>query len=403
SQNRQRIGGLSARKNHRSEEKSERFYELISVEDADKMLMQERLLHNRELRKLKDMVEIQRKQIYELDSRAQLPGVDDGFVDDDDSIRGNTIENDPIDDLNDGDFFHSSSTTIDEEEYKHHHQNAHSAAQRRTLEIELRQVEEENEELENEFKTQRQSHETDIEEFRRTIYDLRDRSDCIQQELKLEFTYFERAKVELEDVLSEEQAKTRELEQRLLLARREQEILEEASIEAQRQQEEIQNREEQERHQRILELEQEERHRAHLQREREEQLRREHQELEELDQNQAEFDKAYYDFLNANNAGRGTEDHHFSNQQQNQVVGGDGSGKRPQEYQYSVGTTQAQPSQSAQYTPYDTGHRQAADTFVGAQATGPPRAKRTGRKNADAHARDFEPTHFEYVIYSLNL
>lgn len=381
SQYHRRIFGLYAANNDMNNEKPDRFYELISVEDADKMLQQERLVQKEEIRKLKNLLELQHKQLCEfnvLDSRTQLPcaDVDMGFVGHDASIGGNDIQNDAVDYLSGDDtgFFPPSST---DEEYKQQHQQSHSAAERRTIEIELRQVDDENEELENEFNDQQQSHETDIEEFQGLIYDVRHRSDCIQQELKLEFKYFERAKVELEEVLNQELSKTRELEQQLLLARREQEILDEAVIEAQRRQQELQGQEEQER--------QQERHREQLQQDREEQLRRDHQELVELERNEAEFDKAYFNFFNDDRTDGDINDHHISNQPQEDVAGVDGDGQGPQQYQYSANTAQSQSPQSTLSPQYDAVYRQTVAKSVTSQTTDPPQAKRTTRKNSDAH------------------
>ena len=411
--NRQKVR-LSATNTDKNNEKAGRFYELISVEDADKMLQQERLIHQKEIGELKDLLDLQHKEIWVLNglhSHAQLPGadVDMGFDD-------NDIENDYIDDTR---FSAPSSTVIDDfindDEYKQQHWQSHSAAERRTLEIELHQIDEENEELENEFNNRRHSHQNDIDEFQRIIYDVRDRSDCIQQELKLEFEYFERAKVELEEMVNQEGLKVRQLEQQLLLARREQEILEKVAIDAKRQQQELQDQEEQERRQRESELEQEDRqrqseleqegrqrqreleqegrqrqldleqedyHREKFQWERDEQLRQEHQELVELDRNQAEFDKTCASIFNEDRTNRDINDRHTPKQPQHEGVGVDGGGQEPQQYQYSVETAR---SHSTHFTQYGAVHQQTVAASVKAQNTDPPQAKRTTRKNSDAH------------------
>mmetsp|Transcript_18083 Transcript_18083/g.39413 ORF Transcript_18083/g.39413 Transcript_18083/m.39413 type:complete len:495 (-) Transcript_18083:160-1644(-) len=408
------IVGLSATNTDRNNEKAGRFYELISVEDADKMLQQERLIHQKEIRELKDLLDLQHKEIWELNglhSHAQLPGadVDMGFVDSD-------IKNDSIDDTR---FSTPSSTVIDDfindDEYKQQHRQSHNAAERRTLEIELHQIDEENEELENEFNDRRHSHQNEIDEFQRIIYDVRDRSDCIRQELKLEFEYFERARVELEEMVNQEGLKVRQLEQQLLLARREQEILEKVAIDAKHQQQERQDQEEQERRQRESELEQEDRqrqseleqegrqrqlnleqedqqrqldleqedyHREQFQWERDEQLRQEHQELVELDRNQAEFDKTCATIFNEDRTNRDINDRQTSKEPQHEGVGVDGGGQGSQQHQYSVETTRSQCTAFAQYGAV---HQQTVAASVKVQKTDPPQAKRTTRKNSDAH------------------
>lgn len=288
-------------------------YDFIAIEEADKMLEGERLRHEQELCKMKNLLQRQHLQILELDdgdaSHIRLfdqedPGTDGtGFVFCQDG-GGSYQEFDraPGDD--------AFSATIDEEEYKEQHERSHNAAECRTLEISLRQIEEENEDMKREFKDQKEAYQSYLEETGRTICDVRDRSDVIQHELKIEMSYFERAKAELEEILEVEQCKTRMLEEQLMLARREQEILEKAAVEAmhrQQEREEQEQHEEQERQQRLVQIQKEEQQRAQqlLQLEREEQERQQqqlqqkhHEELNELEKHQEQLNDVYFDMYN---------------------------------------------------------------------------------------------------------
>jgi len=377
-QNHRRTVELSATNYVGNNKKLGRFYELISVEDAENMLQKERHMHEEEIKKLKDLMEVQRKQIFEF-SHPQLPpaDVDMGFVDSDDDIDEIEIESESelVDDFNFDDI-------IEDDDYKQQHQHSHSAAERRTIEIELRQVDEENEELENEINKKRQSHKNDMDKFQGMLYDMRDRSDCIRQELKLELTHFESAKTEMEELVNREQSRRKELEQRLLLERREQEILEEAAIEAQKRHQEFEEQE----NQRMSSLEEEDRHREQFHRDREEELLRlEQQELEDLERHQEEFEEAYWNFFNRNNVDRIFNNNNASDQSQEDVVGMDGNEQEQQQYQYSAESARSSSPQSSHFTQYDTMQPQTVTASVTAQTTVPPQAKRTSRKNSEAH------------------
>jgi len=332
----QQTVALSAVNNDKNEENQPnagRSYDFIAIEEADKMVQQERLRNEQEIREMKTLLERQHQELLEFDiiscnvevSTQEHPDVIDlGFLESEDIPYNNDVESN-FTDFDASPFSPPFSTTLDEEEYRQHRQHSHDTAECRTLEISLQQLDEENEDLKDEFNNQRHRHQSDIDEKQRMIFDLRDRFNCVQHELKMEISHFGRAKAELEEMLNQEQLKARILEQQLLLARREQEILEQAAIEAQQQQQQMQEKEEQERQQRLeqLEREEQERKQQQMQQEKEENLHREellrnHGELAELEKHQKQLDDVYSNIHNGNSADQSENDNLVRNQNQSQ-------------------------------------------------------------------------------------
>jgi len=276
------IGALSALKSNQPD--ADRSYDFIARAEANKMLQQERLKNEREIRQMKIKLKRQHQELLENDSEAlniQLSNEDDSDLSD---LDVDIFEDVEIDDTNSNSspFSPPFSTEINEEQFKQNHERSHNNAECRTLEIALQQIHEDNQDLKNEFNDQRNRYQSGIDETRRMICDMRDRYDCIHHELEAESTYFERAKAELEVVIDRKRSQTRELEQQLLLARREQQILEQAAIEAQHRQQEMQELQEREE----LELQRQEeklkREQQQIQQEQEEHDRQIQQELMQL-------------------------------------------------------------------------------------------------------------------------
>jgi hypothetical protein len=379
----QRIA-LSAVNNGKNEEnrpKAGRSYDFIAIEEADKMVRLERLRNEQEIREMKTLLERQHQELLEFDiiscnvevSTQEDPDVIDlGFLGSEDIQYNNDVESNCTD-FDASPFSPPFSTTLNEEEYRQHHQHSHDTAECRTLEISLQQLDEENEDLKDEFNDQRHRHQSDIDEKQRMIFDLRDRFNCVQHELKMEISHFGRAKADLEEMLNQEQLKARILEQQLSLARREQEILEQAAIEAQQQQQQMQEKEEQEHQQRLeqLEREEQERKQQQMQQEKEENLHREellrnHGELAELEKHQKQLDDVYSNIHNGNSADQSVNDNLVRNQNQNQLEQdadtGDSEGpmhstqfNTSQQQQQQEQVAQQQPQQQQQQQqPYDT-------------------------------------------------
>mmetsp|Transcript_15243 Transcript_15243/g.35327 ORF Transcript_15243/g.35327 Transcript_15243/m.35327 type:complete len:479 (-) Transcript_15243:255-1691(-) len=288
-------------KEHERQPIGHRSYDFIAIEEADKMLQDERLRNEREIQEMKHLLERQHQELLELDGltfNVELANQD--YIDTIDL----SISAKQDDKCNDGgkSSFSPFSTSVDEEQYKQTYQRSHNAAEWRTLKISLQQIDEENEELEKELDDREHCYQSDVEEKQRMICDIRDRFDCMQHELKLEISHFERAKVELEEMLEQERSKFRELEQQLLVARRGQEILEQVAAEAQQRQQRLQDQEKQEeleQQQRIIQLEHEEQEQHHQQKMQEqeryyhEELLRNHEELVELEKHQKQLDDVY--------------------------------------------------------------------------------------------------------------
>ena len=407
---------------------ADRSYDFIAVEEAEKMLQQERLKHEKEVHDMKHLLKRQHEQLREfdsLDSNIQLqnhkdPGTVDLGFDGSDDRSINAIDNNYINDYSSDDnaLYSPYSNIMDEQKYKQQRQKSHDAAECRTLKIALHQIDKENEELEDECIDQQQSYQSDIEEMRRTLRDVQDRSNCIKHELKTERSYFERAKEELESVLNQERSKimaleqqlsvldqerskAMALEQQLLIARREQQILEEAAIEARRRhQQELQEREEYQRQQRLLQQEQEEHQRQqqllHQKQEEErlyqEQLLQEHQELRELQRHQEQLNNICFNLYNDDSIDESDNDHHIPNSNRNQrqqaVFGADG-GLGPDQCQYSVvdSARSVHSTQSTHFTQHDATQQQqqTVTVTVTTQTTNPRQEKREPRTNSHAH------------------
>lgn len=366
------------------------------------MLERERVKNEREIRKMKVLLKRQHQELLEYDSEAyniQLSSEEDpdvidiGFDSGEEDVDG--IDDDESNDtiFDESPFSGPSSATIDEEEYREHHQRSHNTAECRTLEISLQHIDEENEDLKDELNDQRYRFESDIDETRKTIADLRDRFDCIQYELKIEHSHFESAKAELEEVLDRERSKARDLEQQLLLARREQEILEQAAVEAQhrqqqqelqqrreqeileqaaveaqRRQQELQEQEEHDRQQELIERKEQDRKRQQVHQEQEEQLHQEellrnYQELVELEKHQKQLDDVYFNLNNDNSIDGNINDNLVQNQNQNQndseqdvVAAYDGEDHR-QHSNPSDPVSSTHSTQSTHFEQYDIGRQ----------------------------------------------
>jgi len=302
-------------KENESQPIGHRSYDFIAIEEADKMLQEERLRNEREIREMKHLLERQHQELVELDgltSNVELANQD--YIDTIDlsisakqdakcSDGGKWSGENKGKSNGKSPFSPPFSTSVDEEQYKQTYQRSHNAAEWRTLKISLQQIDEENEELEEELDDREHCYQSDIEEKQRMICDIRDRFDCMQHELKLEISHFERAKAELEEMLEQERSKFRELQQQLLVARREQEILEQVAVKAQQRQQRLQDQEKQEeleQQQRIIQLEHEEQEQHHQQQIQEqeryyqEELLRNHEELVELEKHQKQLDDVYF-------------------------------------------------------------------------------------------------------------
>jgi len=408
----QQIVGLSAVNNNMNNQNqpiADLSYDFIATEEADKMLQQERLRNEQEIREMKTVLKRQHQELLEFDSLAshiQLSNqevanvVDLEFAGLEDSKSSKDVKNKNPN--NDESIFSSFSTTIDEEQYRQHHRHSHNTAECRTLEISIRQIDEENEDLKDEFNDQQDRYESDIEKRRSIVCDLRDRFDCVQHELKIEMSYSETAKAELEELLDQERSKVRELEQQLLIARREQEILEQAAVEAQYRQQDLQEHQHQ---QRLIQLEQEEQERQQQQSQQEqdhvyhEELLRNHQELVELEKYQKQFDDVYFNIYDDNSVDKSANDNLAPNPNQSQleqdVVAVNG-GQGPRQYQNPIDSAQSthspQSTRSGQYDMAQQQHQQQHQTFnvaVTTQITDPRQSKREtkrdSRTNSYAH------------------
>ena len=339
---RQQTSRLSAVNNGRNDQNqpiADRSYDFIAIEEADKMLQQERLRMEQEIGEMKILLNRQQELLecdglrdglaynMEFSNQEETVVIDLGFAGRDDINSNKDVEfSGP--DINESPFSSPFPNPINEEQFRQQNQRSHDSAECRTIEFALRQIDQENEDLKNEFDSQQHRYQSNIEESQRLIYDLRDRSDCLQHELKLEHSYFESAKAELEEALDQQRGKERDLEQQLLVARREQEILKQAAVEAQQQQQqefqkqeeqeerECQQREEQERKQQKSQQEQEE-HRHH------EDLLRNHQELVELEKNQKQFEDVYFSIYGDNSNDESANDNPVQNQselEQNEIA-----------------------------------------------------------------------------------
>ena len=409
-----RLSASSNNNNSESQPIGDRSYDFIAIEEADKMLQQERLRNEQEIREMKILLERQHQELLEFDSLTSnvelsnqdyFDAIDISFSDREDdkcsdetnrSSKTNGRSNDK------SPFSPPFSTSVDEEQYKQTHQRSHNTAEWRTLKISLQQIDEENEELEKEYDDERNCYQSNIEETQRMIFDIRDRFDCMQHELKQEISHFERAKAELEEMLEQERSKSRELEQELLVARREQEILEQAAVEAQQQQ--LQDQEEQEKleeKQRLIELEheaQEHHHQNQIQKEQEihhhEELLRNHKELVELEEHQKQFDDVYFNIRNDN---RVEKDNRKQNQSQleEDVVAVNSRQDVRQTNHFVDSEPQANSPQPMEFTCHDTTHQQglqqkhsfsvAVTTQASESIQSKKDSKRNSRKNSHAH------------------
>lgn len=273
------------------------------------MLQQERLRMEQKIGEMKILLERQQELLecdglrdglaynMEFSNQEETVVIDLGFAGRDD-IKSSKVVEFSGPNINESPFSSPFPNPINEEQFRQQNQRSHDSAECRTIEFALRQIDQENEDLKNEFDSQRHRYryQSNIEETQRMICDLRDRSDGLQHELKLEHSYFESAKAELEEALDQERSKERDLEQQLLVARREQEILKQAAVEAQQQQQELQKQEEQEEH------------RHH------EDLPRDHQELVELEKHQKQLEDVYFSIHGDNSNDESANDNLVQNQ-----------------------------------------------------------------------------------------
>jgi len=403
--------------NSQNQSIGDRSYDFIAIEEADKMLQKERLRNEKEIREMKILLERQHEELLEFDrltsnvrlsnqdyidtiNRSYFEGQDSKCSDD---TKQSGINNDKPP------FPPPFSASIDEEKYKQKYQSSHNTAELRTLKISLQQIDDENEELEKEFDDQQHRYQSDIADTQRMISDIRDRFDCMQHELKLEILHFESTKTDLENMFEEERSKSRDFEQQLIVAHREQEILEqaavEAAVEAKKRQQELHEQEVQDQieyRQRIMQLEHKEHEhhqQQHIKQEQEryhdKDLLSDHEELVELDLHQKQFDDLYFNLRDDNRMEESIGNQNQSQLQQDVVA--INSGQRPHQYKISVdlGAPEIYPPQPMQSPCYDRTqkrHFQQEHSFSAAVTTeasenlpSKRESKHYSRKNSHAH------------------
>ena len=378
--------------------KNGRSYDFIAVEEAEKMLQEERLKNEQEIQEMKILLERQHQELLEfnypnppfldISNEEYSDVIDVGFG----RRKGNRMSKDA--EMNGNDMyespFSSFTATMNDEQYRQQNQRSHSTAERRTLEISLQKIHEENEDLNDAFEYQRHHFQSNIDKTRRMLHDIQENLYNTQRELKMEVSGFERTKAELENVLEQERQKARELEEQLLLARREQEIIAQAAIEAQNRQQELQEQE----NQRLLQLEREEKEHQQqtLQLEEEERLRNEeisrnHQEFIELEKHQKQLDDLYFNLYNKDGIDNGVvnEEQNQQNEISNNAVHGFS------QYNDLDASTSSQPPYFAQYSSeYQQWSHQQQNNRVSdmAQRTKQQQSKRTSKRSIRTNSQN---------------
>lgn len=387
-----RLCALNGKKSDQNEPIKGRSYDFIAIEEANKMLKQERLKNEQEICEMKILLERQRKELLESNSvkcnmhcanQEDCDVIDLGFAGREDFESNEDVES--YERNVDESYFSSSySNAVDEEQYRECNRRSHDNAEYRTLEITFQQINENNEDLNDELNDQRDRYQSDIDEIQRMIYDLRDRVICIHRELKTEIAYFEREKTELEEVLDLERSKSTELEQQFMLARREREILEQVTIEARHQQQKL--------HVQELQLEQEEQERRRQQKQQLEQeehlyhreLHQHHQqELRELEKNQEQLDDIYFDVYDSNDGSENTDNNHVPNQSeiQEDMIAIDGEKGYFRIDNSNTSGCSAHLSQSAQFTQRQmTQQQQAFRVGAKTEIPDPRQSKRESKR-----------------------